>query len=41
MSYVKEVYESLVANHPHEVEFLQAAEEVLTSIAPAVEKNPA
>ena len=27
MSYVKEVYESLVANHPHEVEFLQAAEE--------------
>ena len=41
MSYVKEVYESLVANHPHEVEFLQAAEEVLTSIEPAVEKNPA
>ena len=41
MSYVKEVYESLVANHPHEGEFLQAAEEVLTSIAPAVEKNPA
>ena len=41
MSYVKEVYDSLVANHPHEVEFLQAAEEVLTSIAPAVEKNPA
>lgn len=41
MSYVKEVYEGLAANHPHEGEFLQAAEEVLTSIEPAVEKNPA
>ena len=40
MSYVKEVYEGLAANHPHEGEFLQAAEEVLTSIEPAVEKNP-
>lgn len=36
MSYVEEVYEGLVAKHPNEPEFLEAAKRVLDSIEPAV-----
>jgi glutamate dehydrogenase (NADP+) len=36
MSYVEEVYEGLVAKHPNEPEFLEAAKRVLESIEPAV-----
>ena len=39
MSYVAEVFENLKAKHPHEPEFLEAAERVLETIAPAVEAN--
>ncbi len=40
MSYVKEVYQSIAAKNSHEPEFLQAVEEVLATIEPAVEKDP-
>ena len=39
MSYVEEVFEGLKKKHAHEPEFLEAAERVLETIAPAVEAN--
>ncbi|MDF2819929.1 MAG: NADP-specific glutamate dehydrogenase [Clostridiales bacterium] len=40
MSYVEQVLEELIANHPGESEFHQAAKEVLLSLKPAIEANP-
>ena len=39
MSYVAEVFENLKAKHPNEPEFLEAAERILSSLDPIVEKN--
>ena len=39
--YVQRVYDSVAARNPGEPEFLQAVGEVLESLAPVVEKNPA
>ncbi len=39
MSYVSEVFENLKQKHPHEPEFLEAAERILNSLAPIVEVN--
>lgn len=39
--YVNSVLESVVAKNPFEVEFLQAVREVLSSLLPAIEGNPA
>lgn len=39
-AYTKEVLDSLHARHPHEKEFLQAADEVLESLDAVVEKHP-
>ena len=39
--YVQRVYDSVVARNPNEPEFLQAVGEVLESLIPVVEKNPA
>ena len=39
MSYVEEVYQGLVAKHPYEPEFLEAAKRVLESIQPIVDAN--
>ncbi len=39
-AYLKRVYEGLAERNAHESEFLQAAYEVLESIAPVVEANP-
>ena len=36
-----EVYDKVVAKNPNEAEFQQAVYEVLESITPAIEKNPA
>ena len=41
MSYVKEVLEQLIAKNPGEALFHQAATEVLSTIAPVIEANPA
>ena len=41
MSYVSEVLSDLIRRNPGEAEFHQAATEVLESLAPVVEKNPA
>ena len=41
MKYTERVLASLEARYPHQPEFLQAAREVLESIAPAVEKHEA
>lgn len=38
--YVKSVYESLVSKNPNEVEFLAAAEEILSSLEPLVVLRP-
>ncbi len=38
--YLKGVYADLVQRNPHEKEFLQAVEEVLTSLEPIVERRP-
>ncbi len=38
--YLQNVYAGLVQRNPHEKEFLQAVEEVLTSLEPIVEKRP-
>ena len=40
MSYVSAQLELLKQKNPHEPEFLQAAEEVLTSLEPVIEANP-
>ena len=40
-AYLQKVYDNVVAKNPNESEFHQAVYEVLESIAPAVEKNPA
>ncbi len=40
-AYVQRVYDSVVARNPNEPEFLQAVSEVLESLVPVVEKNPA
>ncbi len=39
-AYIREVLDGLKARAPWETEFLQAAEEVLDSIAPLIEKDP-
>ena len=39
--YVQRVYDSVAARNPGEPEFLQAVQEVLESLEPVVEKNPA
>ena len=39
-AYIREVLDGLKARAPWETEFLQAAEEVLESIAPLIEKDP-
>ena len=39
-SYIAEVLEGLKTRNPWETEFIQAAEEVLESIAPLIEKDP-
>lgn len=39
MSYVKEIYEKVVAENPAEPEFHQAVKEVLESLEPIIEKN--
>ena len=39
MSYVKEVFEKVQKRSAHEPEFLQAVEEVFTSLEPAIEKR--
>ena len=39
MSYVDEVYESVVAKNPNEPEFHQAVKEVLNSLRPVIEAN--
>ena len=41
MSYIKEIFEQVVAQNPAQPEFHQAVEEVLESLAPVVEKNEA
>ncbi len=38
--YLQGVYAGLVARNPHEKEYLQAVEEVLTSLEPIVERRP-
>ena len=40
MAYVEQVLENLIAQNPGEKEFHQAATEVLTTLAPVIEKNP-
>ena len=39
-AYVKRVYDGLCARNAHEKEFLQAAEEMLTSLSPVFDKHP-
>ena len=38
--YVQEAYDRIVARDPDQKEFLQAVEEVFTSLAPVIEKKP-
>lgn len=40
MSYVDEIIQSVQDKNPNEPEFIQAVTEVLTSLAPAIEKHP-
>lgn len=40
-AYLQKVYDKVVAKNPNEAEFQQAVYEVLESITPAIEKNPA
>lgn len=40
MDYLTEVFENLKAKNAHEPEFIQAAQEVLTSLKPVIEKHP-
>jgi glutamate dehydrogenase (NADP+) len=40
MEAVKSIIETIKQRDPHEKEFIQACEEVLTSLVPAIEKNP-
>ena len=40
MSYTQRVLDSLKAKYPYQPEFLQAAEEILTTLQPVVEKEP-
>ena len=39
-AYVKKVFDGLCARNAHEKEFLQAAEEMLTSLSPVFDKHP-
>ena len=39
-AYVKRVYDGLCARNSHEKEFLQAAEEMLSSLSPVFDKHP-
>ena len=39
-AYVKRVYDGLCARNAHEKEYLQAAEEMLTSLSPVFDKHP-
>lgn len=39
--YAKRVYEETVGKNPGQTEYLQAVREVLTSLQPVVESNPA
>ena len=41
MSYVERVIEQVKAKNPNEPEFIQAVTEVLTSLKPVIESNPA
>lgn len=38
--FVQEAYDRIVARDPDQKEFLQAVEEVFTSLAPVIEKKP-
>lgn len=40
MSYVEKVLEELIAKNPAQLEFIQAATEVLNSLKPVIERNP-
>ena len=40
MSYVQDIYEQVVTRNQHEPEFLQAVNEVLQSLEPALEQHP-
>ena len=40
MSYVNQVLDNLIQKNPGETEFHQAAKEVLTSLAPAIDRHP-
>lgn len=40
MSYVSQTLDALIKKNPNEPEFIQAATEVLESLAPVIEKNP-
>lgn len=40
-SYIQSVYDSVCARNPHEPEFLQAVSEVLQTLQPVIEKQPA
>ncbi len=40
MTYIRRVLEQLRAKNPNEPEFLQAAEEILTSLGPVAERHP-
>lgn len=41
MSYSQQVFEELSSRYPHQPEFLQAVQEVLVTLQPALDKNPA
>ena len=40
MSYSQKVLDNLKAKYPHQPEFLQAAEEILTTLQPCLDKEP-
>ena len=40
MSYTQRVLDSLKAKYPYQPEFLQAAEEILNTLQPVVDKEP-
>ena len=40
MTYIEKVLNNLIKNNPNEPEFHQAATEILTTLAPVLEKHP-
>lgn len=40
MQYIQEVIAAVKAKNSHELEFIQAVEEVLESLEPVIEKHP-